>query len=57
MEQPALNNAKVIRSFLDEGSSRRVETHEYMQFWQACSLEERQQFGNEARSLSATFQA
>lgn len=53
MESPTPGNAKIIRSFLDAGSSRPIETHEYMQFWQACSPEERAQFGTEAQRLMA----
>lgn len=53
MEQLA-SNAKVIREFLDAGSTRKVETHDYMLFWQSLTPEEKQSFGDGARSLMVT---
>lgn len=42
-----VSNAVRVRAFLNAGTSRPIETSEYMTFWKACSLEERQQFNDE----------
>lgn len=49
---PVPGNAKIIRDFLDAGSSRKVETGEYMNFWKGCTVAERAQFGDEIFRLT-----
>ena len=46
-------NSTAVREFLNKDTSRPVPTSELMEFWKACSIEERQQYGNEARTLLA----
>lgn len=49
-----LARTTVIKNFLNEGSSRPVSNAEFMDFWKACSEEDRAQFDREARALTPT---
>lgn len=42
-----------IKNFVNEGSSRPVTNSEFMEFWKACSEDERTQFANEVIALTA----
>lgn len=46
-------NSVAVKEFLNKGNSRPVSAQEMMQFWKELSIEERQQFGDEARKLLA----
>lgn len=48
-----LTNTQAIRDYLNQGTTRPVTSTELMEFYKACSTEERQQFGDEARKLLA----
>jgi hypothetical protein len=48
------NNVKVVREFFNHDTTKNPTTQEFMDFWKACTIEERQQYGDQARSLMAT---
>lgn len=48
-----MSNAVRVRKFIDKGATIPVPTSEFMEFWKACSLEERQQFNDEVLALEA----
>ena len=51
---PDLNvNSTAVREFINRNTTRPCPASEFMEFWKACSTEERQQFGSEARTFLA----
>jgi hypothetical protein len=49
-----LARTTVIKNFLNQGASRPVSNAEFMDFWKACSEEDRARFDIEARALIPT---
>ena len=49
-----LARTTVIKNFLNQGTARPVSNAEFMDFWKACSEEDRNRFDIEARALTPT---
>jgi hypothetical protein len=49
-----LARTTVIKNFLNQGTARQVSNAEFMDFWKACSEEDRARFDVEARALALT---
>ena len=43
-----MSRIHVLRSFFEQGTDRKVESTELMQFFKACTQEERQEFATDA---------
>ena len=52
-EQDFNVNSTVVRAFINKDNERPVTAQEFMEFWKAVNIEERQRFGDEARQLMA----
>lgn len=53
MEVKDMPNIKAVSTFLGLNATRVVTTPELAEFWKALTLDERQQLGDESRSLLA----
>ena len=46
-------NSTAVRAFINKDTENPCSAQEFMKFWKACSAEERQLFGDQARNLLA----
>ena len=51
MEQTQ-GNVLLVRDFFQKNTDRPATTTEIMEFWKACTIEEREQFGTEIKALA-----
>lgn len=54
MEVTNMADLPAIRTFLNLNATRLVDVKEITEFWKALTVEEKKQFGDEARSLLVT---
>ena len=46
-------NSTAVRAFINTNTEKPCSAAEFMEFWKVCSIGERKQFGDEARTLLA----
>jgi hypothetical protein len=52
MTETAIPRTTLIKNFLSLNSSKPVSNSEFMEFWKACSEDERNQFAQEVYALT-----